>query len=106
VRSRRKTDVSLHSAALCVSAQTGLTSVRKTTSVFRTKDCFKHLRHPTRFRKGGCLGLRHKSDLQNFGSVRLLRTGHMFGLKHSHHIRSAMSVAITNYEFGTAEDAD
>ena len=67
---------------------------------------FKHLGHPTCLRKRRRFGLRHKPDFQHFLSIRALRTAHLFRFKHSHDIRSAISMAVVNDEFRSPEDAD
>jgi len=66
----------------------------------------KHLGHPPCLRKRRRLGLRHKPDFQHFRSIRALRPAHLFRFKHSHHIRSAISIAVVNDEFRPSENAD
>lgn len=78
----------------------------KGASVARTKYRLKHLGHPTCLRKRRRFGLRHKPDFQHFGSIRALRTAHLFRFEHRHHIRSAISIAVVNDEFRPSEDAD
>lgn len=67
---------------------------------------FQHLGHPTCLRKRRRFGLCHKPDFQHFRSIRALRTAHLFRFEHSHHIRSAISIAVGNDEFRPSEDAD
>jgi hypothetical protein len=64
----------------------------------------KDLWHPRCRGKNGCFGFRHKTDFQYLHSIRMRRAVGVPGFKESHYVRRAMTIAVVNDEFGTAED--